>query len=153
LDPKKSHATIDGVIKLIELSKIEFDTIVFRGMSGALMAPIVAHQLEKFVTICRKPSDDSHAGCGRLEGHVGMKKYIIFDDFISSGKTIQSILDTIKDHYEFENETEPNCVGIFLYRSERSMPFSGKNNRDDIPVFSHTLGMGNKPIFTGVKEA
>jgi len=139
-DRKKSRLTIKGMVQLIKLSEVKFDTIVFRGMSGALIAPIIAHQLRKRITLCRKDSDDSHSGHGFAEGYKEIKRYVIIDDFINEGHTVRSILKTIN-----VIESNAECVGIFLYRSNRGHNFEG-----NIPVYSLDFNfLANKPRFCG----
>lgn len=55
-----------------------------------------------------------------IEGVVDSKKYIIVDDCIASGKTIQRIRDAIKNHsIEVGNKIQPKLVGIYLYNNSR----------------------------------
>lgn len=72
----------------------DFDTIAFRGFSGAIIGTSVAQQMDKQMILVRKPGDDSHSG-HKVEGHKGVKKYIILDDFIDSGATKRAIIDAI----------------------------------------------------------
>jgi orotate phosphoribosyltransferase len=147
LNPERARRTISGMVKLIKLSGVDFDTIVFRGMSGALIAPTVAHRLKKCITISRKENDSSHNGGGIIEGNVDIQKYIILDDFISTGNTIKAILLAFQRSCIFrEKLVKPKCVGVFLYRSSSSSPFvieEGEDgnfpNKISIPIFSHCL--------------
>ena len=68
----------------------KFDTIAFRGLSGALIAPIVAHILSKEIIVVRKKQTD-HSN-HRVEGHLAAKRYVILDDFISGGETVREII-------------------------------------------------------------
>jgi len=79
----------------IALEGVEFDTIAFRGMSGALVAPIVARDLKKEIILVRKEKGDNHSGY-TVEGHIGAKKYVILDDFISSGATVREIIKEVQ---------------------------------------------------------
>ncbi len=144
-DPRKSDATIKGIITLISKAKIQFDTVVFRGMSGALIAPIVAHKLGKNLILCRKKSDDSHSGQGICEGWRGNCQYIIIDDFICSGATIRATLDAMKQYSE-ANRITTVCKHIVLYRADRSSSFSYTGDIQ-IPVSSLCLDDRNRPIF------
>jgi len=84
------HQTVDEICTA--LSDVEFDTIAHRGISGALIAPVVAYKMRKEQIIVRK---DRGMGCasGRwVEGHKHAKKYIVIDDLLSSGSTfIQTV--------------------------------------------------------------
>lgn len=125
------RAVIKFLLKMIKKSKIDFDTVVFRGMSGCLMGPSIADALEKPFLVIRKENDGSHSS-SLLEGHAEVKKFIIIDDLIDSGRTIRTILANVKDGGKCEAGF-PNavCVGIFLYSSSSPIDMFQK----DIPVY------------------
>jgi orotate phosphoribosyltransferase len=76
------------------LKDIDFDAIAFRGMSGALIAPLLAHKLGKTLIMVRKRGVDCHSGhC--VEGDRGARRWIIVDDFISSGHTVETIKEEV----------------------------------------------------------
>jgi len=108
--------TLPNIIKnAIEFSRnIEFDSIAVRGMSGSIVASAIAFELEKNIIIIRKDKDNTHSDA-TVEYSFYPRKYIIVDDFISSGKTIKTIIeemeeDALKCHYD-----NPKCIGVFLY--------------------------------------
>lgn len=96
--------------------KTAFDTIAFSGMSGAAMAFLLSHWMNVPLLCVRKRGDSSHYIKSRnkyLEGNaVDVRKYLIVDDFISSGATVQYMIDTIKS----ENSSA-ECVGMLMYAS------------------------------------
>jgi hypothetical protein len=121
IDKKLLVPTVNNLLRLIRKSKVQFDTIVFRGMSGALIAPIIAYKLDKEVIIIRK-GEDAHS-CRKAEGYTKSKRFIIIDDFVSSGDTIRQIFQSL---YEMSwesshwNEMEAAiCSGVFLYNSSK----------------------------------
>ena len=67
-----------------------FDTIVCRGKSGMLAAGYLAATMTKNIVIIRKSMSNSHA-TGLVEYWDYPEKYIIVDDFISSGATMMNI--------------------------------------------------------------
>jgi adenine/guanine phosphoribosyltransferase-like PRPP-binding protein len=93
-----------------------FDTIAFTGMSGAAMAFLLSHWMNVPLLCVRKKNDNSHyvTQTSRiLEGNVhDVRKYLIVDDFIASGHTIQYVIDSIKT-----SNTYAECVGILMYAS------------------------------------
>jgi adenine/guanine phosphoribosyltransferase-like PRPP-binding protein len=93
--------------------KTPFDAIAFRGVSGAALAFPLSLALKKPLICIRKGS--SHYG-RKFEGCISAKTYIIVDDFIETGQTIEAIIKEI-------SKIKPNAVpvGIFLYD-----PTSGK---------------------------
>ena len=92
------------------LKPVEFDAIAFRGMSGALVAPLLAHKLNKTLIMVRKDSDNSHA-MRMVEGDMNAKRYLILDDFLASGETVRTI---VRAAYGF-TDGEAQCVGVMLY--------------------------------------
>jgi len=95
--------------KAIRKSGIEFDAIAFRGNSGALLASPLATLLKKHLILVRKNTADSHSyttveGCSKRNC-----RYIIVDDLIASGKTVQEIFCNISNELE-----SPVLVGIFM---------------------------------------
>ena len=64
------------------------------------------------MSLVRKPGDSSHSDA-RIEGVVG-NKYIILDDFVSSGATVREIVVTVKmDSCGRYDEAE--CVGVYMW--------------------------------------
>ena len=96
---------------------IQFDTVVFRGFSGALVGPTVALQLGKYWALVRKKGDNSHS-LNPIEGQV-YGNYVIIDDFTDTGHTVKEILGACRDG---------TCVGAYFYDTKW---FEGvKNNVD-----------------------
>lgn len=110
------------IVKMLVLTiksyDIEFDTIVCRGFSGISVVPAVAAALGKEILFIRKNTADSHSRC-LCEGNGNIGRYIIIDDFVITGKTIQEILKTM------EGISSGAClVGIFAYMMS-AMPEDG----------------------------
>lgn len=108
----------------------QFDTIAFTGMSGALIAPVIADRLGKPFTLVRKTTHDCHSFCV-VEGWVedGMT-YIVIDDLVSTGETLNRI------HDELCNVCRcPKLVGFYSYTHYRIM---GRKEveRDYCPVLN-----------------
>jgi len=91
----------------------KFDAIVFRGMSGALVAPIVAYLLKKPVVLVRK--DKNTHSTYWVEGLHEVNRYIVIDDLICTGKTMNEILTKMSERHAASFKTPHECVGIFLY--------------------------------------
>lgn len=102
----------------------DFDTIAFSGNSGSLMSFPLAHRLNKEIMIVRKPRETESAhSLFKIEGTVPChRKIIIVDDFVSVGKTIRYIVNTIKEGDKKVNDGVLTCefVGILLYNQELS---------------------------------
>lgn len=99
--------------------KNHFDAIAFRGMSGAIIAPVIAYEMNLPVIVIRKEYDDTHdfrRVFGFVEPRHHTVKYIIIDDFIETGNTVNEIVKGVSEAVK-----DSELVGIFLYyRSEES---------------------------------
>ena len=106
LEPDKRSIQIKRAVKALRKYKNEYDTIAFRGMSGALYAPELATRLKKHLIIVRKNTKDCHSG-HIVEGHQTCQNYIIVDDFINTGHTVWKIRQAVK-----EFAPDAKCIGV-----------------------------------------
>lgn len=108
--------TVHRIIHRLKNHDSDFDGIAFRGMSGALVAPLVAREMRKKLLMVRKAKDSSHS-MHTVEGDFSTKQYVIIDDMISSGNTLRGIIEDVKKDFIKERvATLPECVGIVLYK-------------------------------------
>jgi adenine/guanine phosphoribosyltransferase-like PRPP-binding protein len=91
-------AIIGYFIKKLRAFEVEhgaFDTFAFCGMSGALIAPILAHLMEKELLMIRKNGGDDGSNASRdgfyVEGFVRARRIIVVDDLIGTGATMVNI--------------------------------------------------------------
>lgn len=101
----------------------KIDAIAFTGTSGAALAYPLSLRLKLPLICVRK--EKSHARLS-VEGNYSATKYLIVDDFISSGKTIKSIRQKIAK--ELGVTAQP--AAILLYNV---MPYINKKY-DGIPL-------------------
>lgn len=92
-----------------------FDAIACRGLSGALVASIVAAKLDKPLVVVRKKIEGTHSSYGIEQGVAGPFRYVIVDDLIDKGGTVRAIIEKIK-----EREEDAVCVGIILYAQDKA---------------------------------
>lgn len=82
--------------RLMERGMLDkFDTLVGRGLSGALVVPYVARALDKHWLIVRKTGDGSHSH-EIAEGNLG-HAWLFFDDLICSGRTLAAAVSAVKE--------------------------------------------------------
>ena len=72
-------------------------SLAFTGISGMAIGFSVADILDIPFAVIRKPNDGSHSS-RRVEGYMN-SKYVILDDFISSGDTITTIQREYTNQY------------------------------------------------------
>ena len=111
-DKKRSKAIVAEVVKKLNLSGLSFDAIAVRGTSGLIIGPIVAHLMDKYLIVVRKTKENSHASNLVECPNIRAGRYIIIDDCIASGNTVNAIVDEVK---AVNPKLEP--IGIFLWNT------------------------------------
>jgi orotate phosphoribosyltransferase-like protein len=127
-DPSTRKILIDEAVKRLRWvrKKLPFDAVAFRGVSGAALGPTVADRLGVNIIAIRKPGDGSHSS-NTAEGVRGVR-YIVIDDFVSSGKTLKTVVDTLSDC---------TCVGIYCYCPEHGMTPNSVKSIFGFPVLNY----------------
>lgn len=113
--PELLKNAVHNTLVLGEQLKMElgFDTIVCSGTSGLAMGFILAHALGLPVLCVRKKNDGSHYSTyqpSSLEGYLGVNRYLIVDDFIATGATVNYIIRSIE-----EELPQAECVAMLMY--------------------------------------
>lgn len=101
-------------------------TFVARGTSGAMIAGAMLNELHNiepstmtYILIVRKKEDIS-AHCSSLRGidNIGTTRFIVVDDFIASGKTIEAIIEDLDTQlgtfFRPTNKYDMLCVSNFI---------------------------------------
>jgi adenine/guanine phosphoribosyltransferase-like PRPP-binding protein len=115
LTPERARFTVRQVIKMIKARDLKFDTIACRGVSGLLIAPVVAMRLNKTLLVVRK-GENTHS-THAVEGDYGAKRYLILDDFIDGGSTVRAIVEGI-----YGVSPKARCVGFIAYKRLSYLP-------------------------------
>jgi orotate phosphoribosyltransferase len=115
---EKLERTVDAVVEKLLPHADKFDGIAFRGMSGALVAPMVAVKMKKKMLMVRKPDEKNHSYM-TVEGDFSTQKYIIVDDLVCSGDTIQATFNSIKSTFEGRAQ-EISCIGVICYQDNNA---------------------------------
>lgn len=108
------------------LQGIQYDTLVGTGLSGAVAVPLLAYTLRKNFVLVRKPDDNTNHSYRSVEGTLG-NRWVFVDDFISTGKTLKRVMETVKefardysrDRNLLEARFTTEFVGALVY--DRSM--------------------------------
>lgn len=96
-------------------------TFVARGTSGAMIAGAMLNELHNinpttktYILIVRK-EEDTNAHCSSLRGidDVGTTRFVVVDDFISSGETIKAIIHE-PDKFFIVSKYDMLCVSNFI---------------------------------------
>jgi adenine/guanine phosphoribosyltransferase-like PRPP-binding protein len=111
----KREKVIGKALAILKHCKDDFDVIVCRGYSGMVIAPTLAFCLKKPLFVVRKDGEKSHSA-KKYIGDLG-KRYLMVDDFISSGQTYEEIMIALYKAHEKENMEPPVMAAIYLYES------------------------------------
>lgn len=93
----------------LQAAGVEFDTIVFTGVSGGLFAPVLAYSMKKEIVVVRKEGADSHSNY-KCEGFKSAKRYLFVDDIIASGATLKHVRDRMEKY-----APQAVFVGVYMY--------------------------------------
>lgn len=75
----------------------DFESIVGRGLSGALVVPMLATALGRSWAIVRKEGEQRHSH-DKIEGEIG-ETFIFVDDLVASGGTYRAVIDTVASEW------------------------------------------------------
>lgn len=115
LEPAEHRRVVQKVVKTLRPIRGQFDCIAFRGMSGATVGSTVAYLLKKHSLMVRKETD--HHSSLDTEGPRDLHRYVVVDDLVSSGKTIDCICQSVQKHNGLAH-----CAGVVLYNHEGYLP-------------------------------
>jgi hypothetical protein len=76
------------------LAGVSYDTMAGTGMSGALVIPMLARELDSRWLILRKPGDSHHHGSSPGQGSLG-NRWLFVDDGIKTGATVRRVYDQV----------------------------------------------------------
>ena len=111
LSPETRAKRIKGALAVIKFREKHhgdvFDAIAYRGASGAITASIIAYELKKPLILVRKPEDTKGHSPYMLEGPAKVKRYLIVDDFMSSGVTYDAIREAVRKEHPLAE-----CLGM-----------------------------------------
>jgi hypothetical protein len=74
---------------------LDFDAFAARGVSGLLFLTPFALAMNKSIIVVRKDNDDTHSR-RTIEGDRAVRRYVIVDEFMGTGRTVYAILKAIR---------------------------------------------------------
>lgn len=109
MNREERKETIEACIE--KLSREEFDTLAFSGISGSSIGFILAHMMNKEVISVRQPEVKRRAGNQYTEeGYRHALKYIVVDDLISTGTTVARVIRGVR-----KIAPQAQLAGILVY--------------------------------------
>jgi phosphoribosylpyrophosphate synthetase len=141
MPPDSFQSTMLAAGKIIQRlkKKLDFDAVAFSGSSGCAIAFYVAAKYRTPLIYVRKVGENAHGSKVECNYQGDIRKYLIVDDFVSSGATVRHIRDTIKKH-AIKSRTEcPTPVGIFAYDPSANAYDAGEK-LNDLRIYNMDYG-------------
>lgn len=135
---KRAEYAASAINKL--MAETGATSVVVHGNSGVScgFAALMLSDVDFNIVLLRKDNDNSHGS--PIEGPEGhfLERYLILDDFVSTGATMNRIRDKIIMLHKQSNPVEaaPECVGIVLYGHHGSDSFKFSDGHT-VPARSH----------------
>lgn len=106
------------------LARYDAQAVVVTGKSGMSVAFATMMLADIPLIVVRKRGENSHGEM--IEGviDVEVRRYIILDDFVSSGTTVRTVVRDIDDYCRVQRYARPEPVAVACYYSD--LIFSGR---------------------------
>ena len=134
---KKAQFAAAAIANLAQA--VNADCVIVHGNSGVScgFAALMYHNFN--LVLLRKDNDNSHGY--PIEGPEGhrIERYLILDDFISSGETVRRVRRKVTELWRQRQHDDmdlPQCVGIVLYGRYRAEKFTFEDGHT-VPVRSN----------------
>lgn len=127
------------------MHRLEADAVAVTGKSGLSLAFATLMLIDFPLIVVRKRGENSHGNPIEGTPSVDVRKYIILDDFVSSGSTIKTMVGSIDEMYDssMSSSGSMRCVGVLQYLREGTgyapVRYQGRYSYS-IPVFGMAAG-------------
>jgi orotate phosphoribosyltransferase-like protein len=153
-EPKNLTNLLEFCCKKIAIFRkaVPFDGIAFIGMSGTLLAPLISERMQIPLLMVRKDADyQSSHDYREVSGNFDIKRYVILDDLIGTGKTLSLIKWKIESRSVSFTQGMPELVGVMLYATNCcdhyfSWKRKGELEIGELPPSALSRGIPNVPI-------
>ena len=117
LGPISLKREMDRAIRAFKIlkEKMQIDAIAFSGSSGAALAFPLALRYKIPLIYVRKQGEKSHGTQVEVNTTDHLRTYVIVDDFVSSGETVQHIISSIGKKAKTRGWAGPKCLGVYCY--------------------------------------
>lgn len=123
------------------LKAFHADCIVVHGNSGVSAGFAALAHIDFPIVLVRKRGENTHGG--PVEGVRGtpMRRYILLDDFISSGNTVRSVEQILAGMADSQGLRPPECAAVITYNGREIFP--GVRNYSDVEEPPCRVMLGN----------
>lgn len=125
-----------------DLAEVDFDTIVVRGMSGALFGPQLAMAMGKNLAVSRKRGKETSHSVYGLEYIGAISRYVVVDDFVASGSTVEAAIESVTSDTREHRFAPRVFVGVYEYRDGIWTPRAAMDGADDLYRWKKVISTG-----------
>ena len=105
-----------AIVAFGELRKtVDIQAIAYTGSSGAAIAFPLAIEYELPIIYVRKENEQSHGGKVECNFTDEIENYVIVDDFIATGRTVERVIKGVKECAKAFSWNGPECIGVFVF--------------------------------------
>lgn len=98
------------------MNRLGADAVAVTGKSGLSLAFATLMLIDFPLIVVRKRGENSHGNPIEGDPSVDVRKYIILDDFVSSGDTVKTMVGSIDEMVGSAINAKPlRCVGVLQY--------------------------------------
>lgn len=116
---------------------LKFDAVAFCGSSGSAIAFHLGIKYKIPLLYVRKKNEDCHGSSVECNGfNLQIKKYLIVDDFIDTGKTIHHIINSIASRARKQSAYPAKPVGIFCFDPVQCTKPFAVTDKKSIQIYS-----------------
>lgn len=120
-------------------TRLAVDAVAFSGSSGCAIGFHLAVRHNTPLIYVRKQGEKSHGSKVECSYLRELQNYLIVDDFIDSGSTVQLIATRVKEHAHQQKVPVPRCVGILCYdygtQADQLKSIKLEAQNETVPVF------------------
>lgn len=126
-DPKRFRQMIKFIVR--GLVRYEPDAIVATGVSGLIVAPIVAFDMGLPLVVVRKDDDKTTHSMCKVEGTLS-DRYAFVDDFFASGRTLARVWRRLTQEHAYHDLQPPTLAVVCGWQRAYS-----KNERREVCAY------------------
>lgn len=114
------------------MRKTDADCLFVTGKSGIAMAFALLTEYSVPIITVRKPNEQAHGVTFEGPTNYEPKRYLILDDFVSSGETVERIMSQVHAYCR-AMDSKPQCVGVIEW--DRAM-YGGRDQKKPFTIYN-----------------
>lgn len=97
------------------MQRLDAQAVAVMGKSGLSLAFAVSMLIDFPLMVVRKRGEYSHGNPVEGTEEIDIKRYLVLDDFVSSGDTVRNLCEIVEERACSTVGAHPRCVGVLQY--------------------------------------